>query len=271
MSLTDAPRFPLRWRDMTHPEVAALAGHDPVVVLPMGALEQHGPHLPLSTDADLADGIAARAVAELPDHLPVVLLPTQIVGASAEHEAFPGTVSTRPDTLRAHLLDVASGLARHGMRRWVIFNTHGGNKQVVDEAALAARRAFGLLVVKAHSFRFPVPAEVDLPASEWRHGLHGGAVETSMMLHLRPELVRTDAIQRFPSLGEELASELETVLPEGPASFAWLSQDLNPEGVTGDATLATPALGAALVDSYGRFLASVVRDAARFPLERMGP
>ena len=262
-------RFPLVWRELTDPQLTAVTARDPVVVLPMGALEQHGPHLPVSTDADLADGIAGRALEELPEDLPVVLLPTQVVGASTEHAGFAGTVSVRPDILRAHLLDLASGLARHGVRRWVIFNTHGGNKQVVDEAALRAREQYGLLVVKAHSFRFPVPAGVDLPASEWRHGLHGGAVETSMMLHLRPELVRRDLVRRFPSLGEDLASELDVLLPEGPASFAWLSQDLNPHGATGDATLATASLGATLVDGYGRFLASVLRDAARFPMERL--
>jgi creatinine amidohydrolase len=237
----------------------------------MGALEQHGPHLPVSTDAELADGIVARASEELPADLPVILLPTQVVAASEEHRSFAGTVSIRGGTLLDHLMDVASGLAEHGIRRWVIFNTHGGNKSVVDEAALRARAAFGLLVVKAHSFRFPVPEAVELPTSEWRHGLHGGAVETAMMLHLRPDLVRKDLIQRFPSLGEELDSELDVLLPEGPAAFAWLSQDLNPQGVTGDATLGTPALGARLVEGYGRFLASVVTDAARFPVDRLGP
>ena len=271
MNRSYSPCFPLRWRDLTHPEIEALAAQDPVVVLPMGALEQHGPHLPVSTDADLADGIVARAIEALPQDLPVLFLPTQILGSSDEHGALAGTLSVRADTLREHLFHVATGLARHGFRRWVVFNTHGGNKHVVDEAALRAREALGLLVVKAHSFRFPVPSGVELPASEWRHGLHGGAVETAMMLHLRPDLVRTNLIERFPSLGQELESELGVLLPEGPAAFAWLSQDLNPQGVTGDPTLATAELGERLVDGYADFLVSVLRDTARFPIDRLHP
>ena len=270
MSPAQPFRFPLRWRDLTAPEMTAVAARDPVAVLPLGALEQHGPHLPVSTDVDLAEGILARAMDELPEDLPVVLLPTQVLGASEEHAAFAGTVSVRPHTLEAALVDVAAGLAGQGIRRLVLFNTHGGNKSVVDAAALQARVAHAILVVKAHSFRFPVPDGVDLPDAEWRHGLHGGAVETAMMLHLRPDSVREDRIARFPSLGEELEGTLAVIRPEGPAAFAWRSEDLNPDGVTGDARLATPELGGRLVDGYGRFLATVLEDASRFPLDRLG-
>ena len=158
-----------------------------------------------------------------------------------------------------------------GLRRLVLFNTHGGNKHVVDEAGLHLRAEHGMLVVKAHSFRFPRPAGVELPEGEWEHGLHGGAVETAMMLHLRPDLVRRDRVQSFTSLGEELAGRLELVRPEGHASFAWMAHDLNPHGVAGDARLATAGAGRILVEAYGAALACIVRDARAFPLDRLRP
>ncbi len=127
-----------------------------------------------------------------------------------------------------------------------------------------------MLVVKASYFRLPRPEGIDLPASEWTHGLHGGAVETAMMLHLRPDLVRRDAIRRFASLGEEMERRHAHLGPEGAAAFSWAAGDLSPEGVAGDASLADAAMGRRLVEHYGRCLAQVVEDAHRFPLERLG-
>ena len=124
-------------------------------------------------------------------------------------------------------------------------------------------------MVKANTFRFPAPEGLELPESEWTHGLHGGAVETAMMLHLAPDHVRRDAIRAFPSLGETLAESLTHLRPEGPASFAWTADDLNPEGAVGDATLADADMGARLVRHYGAYLAEILRDAHRFPLDRL--
>ena len=125
-----------------------------------------------------------------------------------------------------------------------------------------------MLVVKASYFRFARP-DVGLPEAEWRHGLHGGAVETAMMMHLEPDRVRAEAVSDFPSLGAELERTLGRVGPEGQASFAWLAEDLSPWGVAGDARLATAELGARLVRHYGCALAEVITDTQRFPLERL--
>ena len=259
------------WTDLTGPELAELAGRDPVVVFPLAAIEQHGPHLPVSTDLVIARGILQEARRSLPSDLPVLVLPEQAIGASLEHAALPGTLSASADTLGRIIRETAGALARMGLRRLVLFNAHGGNKHVVDEAGLHARAEHSMLVVKAHSFRFPRPAGLELPAVEWEHGLHGGAVETAMMLHLRPDLVRTDRIQSFTSLGEDLATRLALVRPEGQVSFAWMAHDLNPHGVVGDAGLGTRELGKTLVESYGAALAQVVRDARAFPLDRLRP
>ncbi|MDX1646283.1 MAG: creatininase family protein, partial [Longimicrobiales bacterium] len=249
----------------------ALAEEDPVAVLPLAAVEQHGPHLPLSTDQVIGEGILEAALEELSrEERPIVVLPPQVTGASLEHEGYPGTLSLGAGTLRRMVTDTGRSLGQAGIRRLVISNSHGGNRAAVDLAALELRRELSMLVVKAHYFRFPRPDSVALPEAEWRHGLHGGAVETAMMLHLRPELVRSHQIRRFSSLGEELEDHLVRVAPEGQAAFAWSAEDLDDRGVAGDATLADARMGQDLVRHYGSCLADVVRDAARFPMERLG-
>ena len=160
-------------------------------------------------------------------------------------------------------------LARDGVRRLVLSNSHGGNRHALDEAGLRLREEHQMLVVEASWFHFPRPTGVDLPEAEWRHGFHAGAVETAMMMHLRPELVHDDKIPQGRSLGEELESTLLRLRPEGVASFAWLAGDLNADGVVGDARRADPAMGARLVSCYGAVLAEVIGDALAFPLDRL--
>lgn len=269
MTRAPDPVFPLSWQTATRPELAAAAGYDPVAVLPLGAIEQHGPHLPVSTDLLIAAGILERALESTAAKVPVVILPQLSLGSSEEHVGLGGTLSLDAETLGRVLASLAAAVAAEGIQRLVIFNAHGGNKHVVDGAALRARTDHGLLVVKAHVFRFPRPDGVELPEAEWRHGLHGGAVETAMMLHLHPDLVRTEAVRNFPSLGSELEKTLDVLLPEGPVAFAWTAQDLNSDGVTGNAELATEKMGARLVEGYGAYLARVLADAARFPLDRL--
>ena len=257
---------------MTGPEVADLVRRDPVVVLPLAAIEQHGPHLPLSTDLDIGHGLLARAAAGLPAGFPVRALPALAIGASTEHiqPGLTGTLALDSEQLAAVIVRIGTDLAGCGVRRLVLSNSHGGNRHAMEAAGLRLRREHGLLVVKATYGLFERPPDVDLPESEWRHGLHGGAVETAMMLHLHPDRVRAARAGRFASLGEELEAAGSRILPEGAAAFAWLAGDLNPSGVAGDAGLATAEAGRRLVDHYGDTLAAIVRDAGAFPVERLG-
>lgn len=265
--MTDDPiRY---WQSLTTVEAATLAARDPVVVLPVAAVEQHGPHLPLSTDLDIGLGVLAEAFRRLPRDLPARALPPQAVGASGEHRRFAGTLSLPPELLVETLVRTGAAVGAAGVRRLVVANSHGGNVPAVDAAACRLREEHRLLVVKTSYFDGPRPDGAGLPDREWRHGLHGGAVETAMMRHLRPDLVRLDAVRRFPSLDEDLRGALRRVSAEGGASFAWLAGDLNPHGVVGDATLGTAALGARLVAHYGQVLADVVQDARAFPLDRL--
>ncbi|HSM06994.1 MAG TPA: creatininase family protein [Longimicrobiales bacterium] len=257
------------WHDLTRPEVGEVVARDPVLVLPVGAVEQHGPHLPLSTDADIARGLLEVASREVAKDTEVLALPLLTVGTSDEHGDIPGTLSIPSAVLEETVVAVGASVARAGAQRLVLANSHGGNRASLDVAALRLRREWGLLVVKAHWFRFPRPDGVALPEAEWEHGLPGGAVETAMMLHLRPDRVDADAVADFRSLGRDLDETGFLLGPEGAASFAWMAEDLHPSGAVGDATLADAAMGERLLAHYGRTLARILDDTARFPLERL--
>jgi creatinine amidohydrolase len=257
------------WQSLTTLEADRLAESDPVVILPLAAVEQHGPHLPLSTDLDIGLGLIMEAFRVLPRDFPAWVLPAQPVGCSREHARFAGTLSLEPELLAELIEEIGDGLAASGVRRLVLCNSHGGNRQALDDAGLRLRDAHDMLVVKASWFRFPRPEDVGVAEAEWKHGLHAGAVETAMMLHLRPELVRERAAADARSLGQDLEGELGQLGPEGAASFAWLAGDLHPSGAVGDARAANAALGAKLVAHYGSVLAEVIRDARAFPLDRL--
>jgi creatinine amidohydrolase len=258
------------WHELTAAESDRLAKQDPVAVLLLAAVEQHGPHLALSTDLDIGLGLLSVAFARLPATFPAVALPPQAIGASREHTRFPGTLSIPPSVLGELIRHQGAGVARCGVRRLVVVNSHGGNRAALDAAALRLRDEAGLLVVKVNYPDLPRPGMVDLPEAEWRHGLHGGAVETAMMRYLHPDRVREAEASRATSFAAELDRQGSRIAPEGASAFAWLAEDLHPSGAVGDATLGTADFGRRLVDYYGATLAAVIRDARSFPIDRLG-
>ena len=183
-SLNTAGRY---WADATTRELESLDPERTVVVLPVAAIEQHGPHLPLATDAIVADALVRHAVATPRPVARVLALPPLVVGHSLEHAGFAGTLSASAETLLALWGDVARGVARTGARKLVLLNAHGGQRSIVDLVAVRARAEHGLLVVRANYFAFGVPDGL-FAADELELGLHGGEVETSLLLHLRPDL-----------------------------------------------------------------------------------
>lgn len=255
------------WQDQTPQGIAALAARDAVAVLPLAAIEQHGEHLPLSTDLDIAIGLIDAALVRLRPDLPVVVLPALSVGLSLEHGQFGGTLSLSPETALATLVELGDCVARAGLRRLVLVNSHGGNKALVDLAALKLRAERQMLVVRANYFRFAPPSGV-LPPDELRHGLHGGAIETAMMMHLMPHKVRMDSLGDVRSLGHEMAARGACLGPEGEAGFAWMAQDLHPSGVAGNALLASEELGQRLVGHYAAILAGLIGEAHAFDVSR---
>ncbi len=253
------------WQHLTSPELAERTGPDVLAVMALGAIEQHGPHLPLSTDLDIAMGLQAAALARLDTDLKVLVLPPMALGASQEHAGFAGTLSLTSEQMSAQLRALGASLAAAGMRRLVLINAHGGNIGWLGPAALDLRVRYGMLVVKANYMLLRPPAHV-LAAEELRHGLHGGQAETAMMLHLHPERVRSGRLDHFRSCAEELP---DTALlgPEGEAAWAWRAEDLNPQGVVGDARGASAEMGRDLVDYYADRLARIMREAAGMNLD----
>ncbi len=258
-----------RWAELDSAGLADYRSPESVALLPLGAVEQHGPHLPLDTDTRIAQGLVEEAMNRCPSALSLLCLPVLSIGQGIEHGAYPGTLALGPATFEAVLYDLGASVARSGLRRLVLFSAHGGNLAAVDTAALRLRRDFGLLVVKACYFDFPPPAGA-VPERELREGLHGGALETALMMHLAPARVDVARLGHHPSIEFDALADRRWLGAETRAArFAWLAGDLNPSGVCGDSRLATAALGARLAAHYGAILAGVIEEAAGFPLDRL--
>jgi creatinine amidohydrolase len=261
------------WEELTSADLAALDVRQTVVLLPVAATEQHGPHLPLATDALIADAICARARDHAPGTGPVLQLSTQRLGLSPEHASFAGTLSLSPQTMLGLLTEIGFAVAASGFLRLIILNTHGGQTAIVDLVAQRLRRDAGMLVTRVNSHR--LIADFDgLTERERRYGWHGGQVETSLMLRIAPALVRRDAVKTFASRAEAIDNSSAILRVEGTVGLGWLTEDLNPEGALGDATLASAALGERLLTILGQRLAALIEDVRRLawpPAAEQGP
>ena len=163
----------------------------------MAAIEQHGPHLPVEVDAAINRGVLARAMELVPADLPVTFLPAMPIGKSNEHISYPGTLTLSAETLIRLWTEIGESVARAGVRKLVLFNSHGGQPQIADIVARDLRVRRDMFVVTASTYALGRPAGL-FPADELKHGIHGGSVETSIMMHLRPDLVRRDEARQFP-------------------------------------------------------------------------
>lgn len=258
-----------RYEEMTSTDLAARTDMAAAIaVVPIAAIEQHGPHLPLGTDALIADHMIETVLPLLPDDLVATFLPVMRVGASAEHGGFAGTLDQGWRQAAEGLISVGEGLASAGFRRLVVVSSHGGNTPAMETAALELRRTHGLLVATCNWMRFGTPPGL-LPETELAHGIHGGAVETALMLHFRPDLVRGDALANFPSLQAELERAATKLRAHGRLGFGWMAGDLNPSGVVGDTRLATAEIGRAIAEHQARGVAELMGDVARFDLGRL--
>jgi creatinine amidohydrolase len=242
------PRHDRHFADLRAPEVAARIGPDSVLIQPLGAIEQHGPHLPFSTDLVIADEVANAVVHERGAELDLWMLPPLAYTKSNEHAWSAGTVWLSASTLLAVLDDIGRSLATLPARRLVFLNGHGGNSSLLNVACRELRLRYGLMTFLAHPFVPPDQggkADTD-PADERGMGVHGGIDETSLILHLRPELVDMDAA--FRNVPEPLADN-RYVKFGGQVSFGWLSHDFGPSGHIGDPTGATTERGKALFEA----------------------
>ena len=254
------------WLDLTTKDFCARDRGRSIAVLPVAAVEQHGPHLPTGTDTIIAEGYLARAMALTSDDLDVLILPIQAVGFSAEHRAFPGTLTISAETAIRAWTEIGESVRRAGVSKLVIVSSHGGNSAVIDLVAQKLRVEHNMLVVTTGWHRFGYPPGL-FPEEELRHGIHAGAVETALMLAFRPDAVRMDRIKNFAPRTIDMERDFRRLRAGRPAAFAWMAQDLHPEGAMGDATQASAEKGEVLAEFGTRAFIDLLRDVDRFALD----
>lgn len=254
------------WQDFTSSELVDLDPERTVALLPVSAIEQHGPHLPLATDAIIGEGLVRSVMERIGPG--VLVLPAQTIGHSLEHIDYPGTLSLSAESLLATWQDLGRSVARTGLRKLVLLNTHGGNIPLVQLAALRLRQELGMLVVRANYFSFGSPPGL-FAEDELRNGIHGGEMETSLLLHLRPDLVRRDALVDFRGLTHEMAARNGLLGPEKPIGFGWMSQDLHEHGVCGNAARADAERGKILLSHLADKLATLLAECQSLPLSTL--
>ena len=248
-------------REFANAQTSGLAAQT-VAVLPVGAVEQHGPHLPVSVDASLLQGIVERAMPLLPADVPVLVLPAQNLGLSTEHLNFPGTLSLPPQLIIDLWTAMGNAVARAGIQKLLMFNTHGGQVAVMDIVARELRIAHGMLVYSSSWGNLPLPAEVTclFSADEHRFGIHGGEIETSMMLHLAPELVQMEHAGCFHSTSQDRAKHFPILGNGKSAKMGWAMEDYNPCGAVGNAAAATADKGRLVVQAAALQLAQLLQE-----------
>lgn len=259
------------WIELSTREVAALPS-GAIALLPTGAVEQHGPHMPLGTDALINRGIISRMLELLPAELPAVILPEQTIGTSHEHLSYPGTLSHAPPAIMDIWTTALEGAVRAGVQKLLLFNSHGGQVRLLQPTALLLRQRFSVLAFYASWFDAGYPDGM-FSRDEIEFGIHAGAIETSMMLHLHPNLVARDFVDDFPSSAAKIDNEFR-LLQSDPGNgrlggFGWMMQDLHPSGAAGDARAATAEKGKVLVERAAERLAELLAEIHRFNLSRL--
>jgi creatinine amidohydrolase len=263
------------WADLTTRDFARLAAspqvEQAVAILPVAAIEQHGPHLPVSVDTTLLEGVIAASLPHLPAELPVLFLPTQPVGKSNEHLRFPGTLTLSAETLIRVWMEIGESVARAGLRKLVLLNSHGGQISAMDIVARDLRTKCDLVVFSTNWFTLPLGDAVNgqFSAEEHRFGIHAGDMETSMMLALRPQFVDMDQARDFKSSSQERAARYPILGNGSSAKLGWQVQDYNTMGAAGNATLATAEKGRAVIEAAGRQLALLLQEVSSLPLSTL--
>jgi creatinine amidohydrolase len=257
------------WAEMRWKDFQAFDMSRAIAVLPVAAIEQHGPHLPVGVDTFINEGYLARAIARAPAALPVLFLPVQTIGKSNEHIDFPGTLTLSAETTIRAWTEIGESVARAGCRKLVFANSHGGNVAAIDIVARDLRVRRNMLVVNSAWSRFGYPDGLFAP-KERAHGIHAGDAETSLMLAFRPETVRRDEARDFVSAAIGMERDFTWLRATQPIGMGWMSQDLNDFGAMGDASAATAQKGEACADYGATAFLELLADVDAFDLERLG-
>jgi creatinine amidohydrolase len=256
------------WGDLKTTDFVGLSADDTVAVLPLAAIEQHGPHLPVSVDTTIMNAMLIEAMALVPASLDVLVLPTLAICKSNEHLHSPGTLTLSWESATQSWIEIGESVLRAGLRKLVIVTSHGGNIDPMKVVARELRVRHGLLAVTTawRAFGLPQGLYGELDAN---HGIHAGDIETSLMLHFRPDLVDMSKAARFEPLTVAMQGGYTWLRPTGLHAFAWMAQDVHPSGAAGDASLATAEKGKATAAFQAEGFAALLADVARFPLPKL--
>jgi creatinine amidohydrolase len=256
------------WWDHTTKEFSELEMGTFVAILPVAAVEQHGPHLPVRVDAAINAGVIQRTVELMDGDLPVLVLPMMPVGKSVEHTAYPGTLTFSYETLARMWFELGESVFRAGCRKIIFVNSHGGQPQVMDIVCRELRVKLGMFAVSTGASAGADFSDL-FTAHEMKHGIHGGELETSVMLHLHHDLIDMQFADNFVPLSVELENEGGLLMPEGRIGYGWQTQDIQPSGACGDAASADPVRGEAYIDRSANNLLRLIKEVLAFPLERI--
>ncbi|MDP3835205.1 MAG: creatininase family protein [Hydrogenophaga sp.] len=259
------------WSELSTADFAALDLARTIAVLPVAATEQHGPHLPLSVDTDIVNGVVQAALPHLAAGLPALFLPTQAVGFSPEHTRFAGTLTLKSETLLRVWTELGECVAASGVKKLVLFNAHGGQVGALDLVARDLRARLGMLVYSVNWFHLPLrdangqDVNALFSAEEHRFGIHAGEIETSLMLALAPDRVRMPQAEYFRSTSQDRAQRFPILGNGKSAKLGWQMQDYNANGAVGNAGAATAQKGHAVLDAAGRALAQLLSEIDQLP------
>lgn len=251
--------FPyLTWR-----EIAQMPNKENVVIIqPVGAIEQHGHHLPLVVDSAISVGVLGKALDKLPIEIPAYALPCLYYGKSNEHAGFPGTISLSAETLLAVIKETALSIYQAGFRKLILMNSHGGQPQIMEIVARDLHQEYqDFQVFPWFTWRVPNIASELLTPKELELGIHAGDAETSLMLALLPEHVKMDlAVKEYPrNLPQNSLLSMEGSLP-----FSWLTREVSTTGTMGDATTASKEKGDRILESLAQGWVKAITEVYHF-------
>ena len=254
-----------KFAELSGPAVSTTLTERSILIVPIGAIEHHGPHLPLITDALMAESAATAAVeAGESAGLDLWQLPTLSVGKSDEHYWAPGTLWLSASTLMSVLEDIGRSVATTPAKKIVFMNGHGGNIALLQVAVRQLRRMFGLMTFVMPAMRIAAGTGLDGEPDEFGQGIHGGFAETSAIMHLRPDLVDESLFAR--NVPEYMAGFEQIGFNAKPVSFGWISNDFGPSGVIGDPTGANAAAGRRGFETSVRLAVEALHEIDRFSL-----
>jgi creatinine amidohydrolase len=264
----DVPKRAFFWSELTTKEFGALDLEKNIAILPVAATEQHGPHLQVMTDTEIAEGMIALLKERMPPDLRVLVLPVQAIGKSNEHLLSPGTLSLSAETLLGVLVEIGECVHRAGLRKLVLANSHGRNASILTTAARELRVRFEMLSVATHWRSLGLPDGM-YDSIEARHGIHVGDIETSLMLQFRRDLVRMDQAKNFESSAVAIEKEFRYLSPAGTHAVGWIAQDLKPDGAVGNASLGIAEKGARTAAHQIDAFIGLLREMTEFRLSRL--